>query len=112
MSERDNLFVVLNGILICKRPGEVKSVNNDSKKQFYALFIDQIEIYPDADWKHGEDIVYKIRFKIPLNYGGERTFELTHLENEEEHQMEKHIQVRHFRDKENTVETVALLYKN
>jgi site-specific DNA recombinase len=87
----------------------LKSVNNDAKKQFYALFIDQIEIYPDADWKHGEDIVYKIRFKIPLNYGGEQTFELTHLEDEEGRQMEKHIRVRHFRDKENTVETVALL---
>lgn len=87
----------------------LNNVNNNAKKQFYALFIDQIEIYPDADWKHGEDIVYKIRFKIPLNYGGEQTFELTHLEDEEGRQMEKHIRVRHFRDKENTVETVALL---
>lgn len=87
----------------------LKGIQNDAKKRFYATFIDHIEIYENADCKNGEDIVKKIRFKIPLIYGGQQTFELTHLEDEKGKPIQKVVKAENFRVKENTDECVALL---
>lgn len=87
----------------------LKGIQNDAKKRFYATFIDHIEIYENADWKNGEDIVKKIRFKISLMYGGKQTFELTHLEDEKGKPTQKIVKAENFRVKENTDETVCLM---
>ena len=71
--------------------------------------IDHIEIYENADWKNGEDIVKKIRFKIPLTYGGQQTIELTHLEDEKGKPTQKVVKAENFRVMENTDETVAVM---
>lgn len=87
----------------------LKGVQNYAKKRFYATFIDHIEIYENANWKNGEDIVKKIRFKIPLSYEGQRTFELTHLEDEKGKPTQKVVEAEDFRVKENTDESVVLM---
>lgn len=87
----------------------LKGVQNYAKKRFYATFIDHIEIYENANWKNGEDIVKKIRFKISLSYEGQRTFELTHLEDEKGKPTQKVVEAEDFRVKENTDESVVLM---
>lgn len=87
----------------------LKGVQNYAKKRFYATFIDHIEIYENANWKNGEDIVKKIRFKISLSYEGQRTFELTHLEDEKGKPTQKVVKAEDFRVKENTDESVVLM---
>ncbi len=89
----------------------LKGIQNDAKKRFYATFIGHIEIYENADWKNGEDIVKKIRFKIPLTYGGQKTFELTHLEDEKGKPTQKVVKAENFRGKENTDEALTLMVR-
>lgn len=54
----------------------IGKVDKAARRTLYAALIDLIDITPNADWKHGEGIVNRIRFKLPLIYGDKRTLEV------------------------------------
>ncbi|MBF1667066.1 MAG: recombinase family protein [Scardovia wiggsiae] len=89
----------------------IGKVDKATRKTLYAELIDTIEIAPDADWKHGEGIVSKIRFKLPMIYGDKRTLEVSHREDGTLKPADKEVGNKYFRVTENTDETIAVLSK-
>lgn len=89
----------------------IGKVDKATRKTLYAELIDTIEIVPDADWKHGEGIVSRIRFKLPMIYGDKRTLEVSRREDGTLKPADKEVGNKYFRVTENTDECVALLVK-
>lgn len=89
----------------------IGQVDKETFRRFYAELINTIEILPDADWKRGEGIVSKIRFKLPMIYGDKRTLEVDRQEDGNFKAPDKQVGNKYFRVKENTDETIALLTK-
>lgn len=87
----------------------IGKVDKATRKTLYAELIDTIEVSPDADWKHGEGIVSRIRFKLPMIYGDKRTLEVSRREDGTLKPADKEVDGKYFRVTENTDETVAVL---
>lgn len=87
----------------------IGKVDKATRKVLYTELIDTIEIVPDADWKHGEGIVSRIRFKLPMIYGDKRTLEVNRQEDGNFKAPDKQVGNKYFRVTENTDETVAVL---
>lgn len=87
----------------------IGKVDKATRKVLYTELIDTIEIVPDADWKHGEGIVSRIRFKLPIIYGDKRTLEVNRQEDGNFKAPDKQVGNKYFRVTENTDETVAVL---
>lgn len=86
----------------------IGKVDKETRRRLYAELIDTIEILPDADWKHGEGIVSRIRFKLSMIYGDKRTLEVDRQEDGNFKAPDKQVGNKYFRVTENTDETVAL----
>lgn len=86
----------------------IGKVDKATRKALYAELIDTIVIVPDADWKHGEGIVSRIRFKLPMIYGDKRTLEVNRQEDGTFKAPDKQVGNKYFRVTGNTDETVAL----
>lgn len=78
-------------------------------KQYRQELIDTIEIVPDADWKRGEGIVSKVRFKLPMIYGDKRTLEVDRQEDGNFKAPDKQVGNKYFRVTENTDESIVLM---
>ncbi|KAA9262363.1 recombinase family protein [Streptococcus anginosus] len=89
----------------------IGKVDKATRKTFYAELIDTIEIVPDADWKHGEGIVSRIRFKLPMIYGDKRTLEVSRREDGTLKPADKEVGNKYFRVTENTDECIALIQR-
>ena len=89
----------------------IGKVDKATRKTLYAELIDTIEIVPDADWKHGEGIVSRIRFKLPMIYGDKRTLEVSRREDGTLKPADKEVGNKYFRVTENTDEAIALIQK-
>ncbi|MDY2723092.1 MAG: hypothetical protein SPG07_08955 [Coriobacteriales bacterium] len=87
----------------------IGEVDKAARRTLYAALIDSIDITPNADWKYGEGIVSRIRFKLPLIYGDKRTLEVNRQEDENFSVPDKQVGNKYFRVKENTDETIAML---
>ena len=86
----------------------IGKVDKATRKALYTELIDTIVIVPDADWKHSEGIVSRIRFKLPMKYGDKRTLEVNRQEDGTFKAPDKQVGNKYFRVTENTDETVAL----
>lgn len=86
----------------------IGKVDKATRKALYTELIDTIVIVPDADWKHSEGIVSRIRFKLPMIYGDKRTLEVNRQEDGTFKAPDKQVGNKYFRVTENTDETVAL----
>lgn len=87
----------------------IGKVDKVTRKTLYAELIDTIEVSPDADWKHGEGIVSRIRFKLPMIYGDKRTLEVSRREDGTLKPADKEVDGKYFRVTENTDEAMTLL---
>ncbi|RDX19471.1 recombinase [Bifidobacterium longum] len=86
----------------------IGKVDKATRKALYTELIDTIVIVPDADWKHSEGIVSRIRFKLPMIYGDKRTLEVNRQEDGTFKAPDKQVGNEYFRVTGNTDETVAL----
>ncbi|GDZ76412.1 serine recombinase [Bifidobacteriaceae bacterium MCC01989] len=86
----------------------IGKVDKATRKALYTELIDTIVIVPDADWKHSEGIVSRIRFKLPMIYGDKRTLEVNRQEDGTFKAPDKQVGNKYFRVTGNTDETVAL----
>lgn len=89
----------------------IGKVAKAARRTLYAALIDLIDITPNADWKHGEGIVNRIRFKLPLIYGDKRTLEVNRQEDGNFSVPDKQVGNKYFRVTENTDETLVLKTK-
>ena len=87
----------------------IGKVDKAKRKTLYAELIDTIEVSPDADWKHGEGIVGRIPFKLPMIYGDKRTLEVSRREDGTLKPADKEVEGKYFRITENTDEMVSVL---
>ncbi len=87
----------------------IGKVDKAAQRTLYAALIDSIAITPNADWKHGEGIANRIRFKFPLIYGDKRTLEVNRQEDGSFSVPDKQVGNKYFRVKENMDETIAML---
>lgn len=87
----------------------IGKVDKAARRTLYAALIDSIDITPNADWKHGEGIANRIRFKLPLIYGDKRTLEVNRQEDGNFSVPDKQVGNKYFRVKENTDEAIAML---